>query len=93
MQLNMKCLPTFVNHIMNQGVSPYLLQKNLNLFFTQITQIDCSHKNETVQSESVVLIIEIGMSENVPKETAAYCLILLDCLFGYNPLTKIIRQV
>jgi hypothetical protein len=58
-----------------------------------IAHIDCSRQKETIQSGSVILRIELEMSENVPNETTAYCLILHDKLFRYNPMTKIVRQV
>ncbi|KAJ8956148.1 hypothetical protein NQ314_006766 [Rhamnusium bicolor] len=58
-----------------------------------ITHIDCSRQKETIQSGSVVMRIEFETSENIPNETTAYCLILHDRLFRYNPLTKIVRQV
>lgn len=58
-----------------------------------IAHIDCSRQKETIQSGSVVMRIEFETSENVPSETSAYCLILHDRLFRYNPLTKIVRQV
>lgn len=58
-----------------------------------ISHLDCSHQKETIQSGSVVLRVEWETSENIPKDTTAYCLILHDRLFRYNPLTKIVRQV
>ncbi|XP_023312008.1 uncharacterized protein LOC111692310 [Anoplophora glabripennis] len=58
-----------------------------------VTHIDCSHQKETIQSGAVILRIEWEMSSNVPSETTAYCLILHDRLFRYNPLTKIVGQV
>uniref|UniRef100_V5I871 Double jelly roll-like domain-containing protein n=1 Tax=Anoplophora glabripennis TaxID=217634 RepID=V5I871_ANOGL len=58
-----------------------------------IVHIDCSRQKETVQSGSVAMRIEFETSENVDKDTTAYCLILHDRLFRYNPLTKIVRQV
>ncbi|KAJ8941523.1 hypothetical protein NQ314_010377 [Rhamnusium bicolor] len=58
-----------------------------------ITHIDCSRQKETIQSGSVVMRIEFETSENIPNDTTAYCLILHDRLFRYNPLTKIVRQV
>ena len=58
-----------------------------------ITHIDCSHQKESIQSGSVVMRIEFETGENIPNNTTAYCLILHDRLFRYNPLTKIVRQV
>lgn len=57
-----------------------------------ITHIDCSRQKETIQSGSVAMRIEFETSENIPKDTTAYCLILHDRVFKYNPMTKIVRQ-
>lgn len=57
-----------------------------------ITHIDCSKQKESMQSASVVMRIEFETSQNIPSNTAAYCLILHDRVFSYNPLTKIVKQ-
>lgn len=57
-----------------------------------IAHVDCSRQKETVQSSSVIVRIEFETSENIPKNTSAYCLILHDRVFYYNPLTKIVKQ-
>lgn len=58
-----------------------------------ITHIDCSHQKETLQTGSVVMRIEFETNESLKKETSAYCLILHDRIFSYNPLTKIVKQL
>lgn len=58
-----------------------------------IIHIDCSRQKETIQSGSVIVKLELEVAENMPDETTAYCLILHDRLFRYNPLTKLVRQV
>ncbi|KAJ8953494.1 hypothetical protein NQ318_023615 [Aromia moschata] len=58
-----------------------------------LVYIDCSRQKEAIQMGSVVLRVELETSENVPKNTTAYCLILHDRLFQYNPMTKIVKQV
>lgn len=57
-----------------------------------VAHIDCSRQKESIQTGSVVLRIEFETSENIPKDTSAYCLILHDRIFYYNPLTKIVKQ-
>ncbi|CAG9762634.1 unnamed protein product [Ceutorhynchus assimilis] len=58
-----------------------------------ITHIDCSHQKESIQTGSVVMRVEFETSTNVKKDTSAYCLILHDKIFSYNPLTKIVKQL
>lgn len=58
-----------------------------------ITYIDCTRQKETIQSGSIVLRIEFETLEKISPNTAAYCLILHDRLFEYNPQTKIVMQV
>lgn len=57
-----------------------------------VAHIDCSRQKESIQTGSVVLRIEFETSENIPRDTSAYCLILHDRIFYYNPLTKIVKQ-
>jgi hypothetical protein len=54
--------------------------------------IDCSNQHEGLQSGPVEVRIDFETSDNVPANTAAYCLILHDKMFSYNPLTKAVRQ-
>ncbi|KAJ8969311.1 hypothetical protein NQ314_001812 [Rhamnusium bicolor] len=54
---------------------------------------DCSHQKESIQSGPIVMRVEFETSENIPKNTSAYCLILHDKLISYNPLTKIVKQL
>ncbi|XP_030765018.1 uncharacterized protein LOC115889208 [Sitophilus oryzae] len=58
-----------------------------------IAYIDCSHQKETLQTGSVVMRIEFETNSAIKKDTSAYCLILHDKLFSYNPLTKIVKQL
>lgn len=57
-----------------------------------IAHINCSRQKETLQASSVVLRIEFETNENIPKDTSAYCLVLHDKVYYYNPMTKIVRQ-
>ncbi|KAJ8949942.1 hypothetical protein NQ314_008088 [Rhamnusium bicolor] len=58
-----------------------------------ITYIDCSRQKESIQSSPIVMRVEFECSDNILKNTSAYCLILHDKLISYNPLTKIVRQL
>ncbi|KAJ8914905.1 hypothetical protein NQ315_016059 [Exocentrus adspersus] len=49
-------------------------------------------QEEAIQSGAVILRIELETKDNVPKDTAAYCLVLHDKLYSYNSLTKIGKQ-
>ncbi|KAJ8926363.1 hypothetical protein NQ314_021276 [Rhamnusium bicolor] len=58
-----------------------------------VTYIDFYHQKESIQSGPIVMRVEFESSENIPKNTSAYCLILHDKLISYNPLTKIVKQL
>lgn len=55
--------------------------------------IDTSKQKEHLQPSSITLRIEFETSKNVPDKTSAYCLVLNDRLFTYNPLTKMVKQM
>ncbi|XP_030762220.1 uncharacterized protein LOC115887038 [Sitophilus oryzae] len=58
-----------------------------------VTHIDCSHQKEFLQTGSIVMRVEFETNANIKKETSAYCLILHDKVFSYNPLTKIVKPL
>ncbi|XP_050517577.1 uncharacterized protein LOC126892157 [Diabrotica virgifera virgifera] len=79
--------------------SYYHLQTNQPIFNPEefknnapIVHTDCSRQKEIIQSGSVVLRIEFETSKSVGNNVSAYCLILHEKEFFYNPLTKIVRQ-
>ncbi|XP_050516115.1 uncharacterized protein LOC126891409 [Diabrotica virgifera virgifera] len=79
--------------------SYYHLQTNQPIFNPEefknnapIVHTDCSRQKEIIQSGSVVLRIEFETSKSVGNNVSAYCLILHEKEFSYNPLTKIVRQ-
>lgn len=53
---------------------------------------DCSYQQETLHKGPVEVRVEFETGDNIPDKTSAYCLILHDRLFRYNPLTSSIRQ-
>lgn len=55
--------------------------------------IDCSHQNESVKTGAIDVRLEFSTTENIPDNTAAYCLILHDRIIRYNPTTNIVQQV
>lgn len=58
-----------------------------------IAYINCMYQKDTIETGPIVMRVEFETSKDVPEKTSAYCLILHDKLFAYNPLTKIVRQV
>lgn len=58
-----------------------------------IAYINCSHQKESLQAGPVVMRVEFDLHKDIEKDTSAYCLILHDKVFSYNPLTKMVRQL
>lgn len=54
--------------------------------------IDCSHQHEALKG-SIDVRIEIESNQEIPDQTAAYCLILNDCIFEYKPLSNIVKKI
>lgn len=54
--------------------------------------IDCSRQHETLKG-SVDVRVEIETDKEIPDQTAAYCLILNDCIFEYKPLSNIVKKL
>jgi hypothetical protein len=54
--------------------------------------IDCSRQNELLKG-SIDVRIEIEADQEIPDQTAAYCLILNDCIFEYKPLSNTVRKL
>lgn len=55
--------------------------------------IDMSKQVESVKEGVVDIKLEIETKENVPEHTTAYCLIIHDKLFEYNPMTSEINKM
>ncbi|XP_018561376.1 uncharacterized protein LOC111691840 [Anoplophora glabripennis] len=60
-------------------------------YMAPLVVVDCSCQNEVLKSGTVDIRLEFGTNDNIPKETAAYCLIIHDRIVYYNPLTSIVR--
>lgn len=57
-----------------------------------LAHIDCSRQREAIQGGSIVMRIEFETDSLTTSNTTAYCLILHEKYFTYNPLTKIVKQ-
>ncbi|KAJ8978400.1 hypothetical protein NQ317_005803 [Molorchus minor] len=57
-----------------------------------LAHIDCSRQKETLQTGSTVMRIEFETERPTSANTTAYCLILHERHFTYNPLTKIVKE-
>lgn len=55
--------------------------------------IDCSNQRDHLPANAVTLRLEFETAANIPENTIAYCLVLHDCVFTYNPLTKAVKQM
>lgn len=55
--------------------------------------IDCSHQIETVKTGTVDIRLEFETNKNIPDKTSAFCLILNDKFFNYNPYTNAVKMI
>jgi len=55
--------------------------------------IDTSHQNEAIKEGIVDIKLEIETDANVPANTTAYCLIIHDKMFEYNPISNEINKM
>ena len=55
--------------------------------------IDTSHQNEAIKEGIVDIKLEIETGANVPTNTTAYCLVIHDKLFEYNPISNEINKM
>lgn len=70
-----------------------LLTKKQFKELAPIVVIDCSKQNESIKSASVDIRLEFETNEDIPENTAAYCLIIHDKSFIYDPSTNYIRKL
>lgn len=57
-----------------------------------IFPFDCTRSDESIKSGMVDVRIEIEASQNIPANTAAYCLIIHDNLIEYSPFTSEVHR-
>lgn len=53
---------------------------------------DCSRSDDSLLNSSVDVRIEITARQNIPANTAAYCLIISDTMFEYSPFHGIVNK-
>lgn len=75
------------------GVSEPLFSPEEFYTIAPLAVIDCSYQNETVKTGAVDIRLEFETQENVPDNTAAYCLIIHDRIIRYNPTTNIVQEI
>lgn len=56
--------------------------------------IDCSRQADNLKTGSVVDVrVEFESDADIPDQTAAYCLILNDCIIEYKPLSNTVKKI
>lgn len=55
--------------------------------------IDCSRQNDELKCGPVDVRLQIETSQDIPDNTAAYCLIVNDRVVEYKPLSNIVRKL
>lgn len=74
------------------GTAPRpLLTKDMFKNHAPMVVIDCSKQNESIKSAPVDIRLEFETSEDFPDNTSAYCLIIHDKAFTYNPSNSLVR--
>lgn len=69
-------------------ITPETFKTKIPLFV-----IDCSHQIEAVKTGTVDIRLEFETNKDIPSKTSAFCLILNDRLFNYNPYTNVVRMI
>ncbi|XP_012285884.1 uncharacterized protein LOC105702699 [Orussus abietinus] len=70
-----------------------LLTKNEFLGYAPLIVVDCSKQNESLKFGPVDIRLEFEAENNFPAETSAYCLILHDRIFEYNPISGWVKKL
>ncbi|XP_043471641.1 uncharacterized protein LOC122504548 [Leptopilina heterotoma] len=76
----------------NKEQQPYL-SKNEFLEYAPLIVIDCSRQNESIKYGPVDIRLEFEAKENLPDQTAAYCLILHDRIVEYRPISGGVKKI
>jgi hypothetical protein len=80
--------PTYYNRPLEPIFTPSEFKEKAPLVY-----VNCSHQRDQLQSGPVTMRIEFETQDQIPAKTSAYCLIMHDKIFSYNPLTKIVKQL
>jgi hypothetical protein len=70
-----------------------LLGKDAFEKYAPIVVIDCSKQNESIRAAPVDIRLEFEVDKDFPANTSAYCLIIHDKSFTYNPSTNLVRPL
>lgn len=70
-----------------------LLSRDAFEKFAPTVVIDCSKQNESLKAAPVDIRLEFETSKDFPEHTAAYCLIIHDKSFTYNPSNNLVRPL
>lgn len=75
------------------SIAQPLMTKSQFKNYAPIIVIDCSKQNESIKTASVDIRLEFETKEDIPENTAAYCLIIHDKSFIYDPSTSLVRKL
>lgn len=70
-----------------------LLEKESFEKYAPLIVIDCSKQNESIRAAPVDIRLEFEVGKDFPANTAAYCLIIHDKSFTYNPSNNMVRPL
>lgn len=70
-----------------------LLGKDIFEKYAPVVVIDCSKQNESIRAAPVDIRLEFEVGKDFPTNTAAYCLIIHDKSFTYNPSNNMVRPL
>lgn len=77
---------------MPQGKNPFELTYNVFLQHPIFT-FDCTRSDESLFGGAVDIRLEINARQNIPANTAAYCLIIHDNQIEYSPFSSIVMKM
>lgn len=69
------------------------LDKETYFAKTPLVVIDCSKQEDSLKTGSLDVRMEIETKEDVPENTAAYCLLISESLIEYTPLSGTVRKI
>lgn len=87
---NMYC--NFQQSYYNRRPEPLLTREQYKIL-APLVVIDCSRQSEYLKTGPVDVRLEFQTSENIPENTAAYCLLLHDKIVEYKPLTGEVQRI
>lgn len=70
-----------------------LLDKKQFKDFAPLVVVDCSKQNESLRSAPVDIRLEFEAASDFAESTSAYCLIIHDRAFTYDPSNNVVRKL